>query len=790
MSVRFFLFIVISFTCIAFIGNAQPVTVTNNSVTITNSNERITIKGSYTNLTTGYVVNTGTVEVSGNILNNSVNEFSDSSAGKFVLNGKNSLVGGSHALNFYKLEVKVSDTVFLSANIKVLDTVFFSRGFIKLNNQTVYLDSTGNFYNERDTSRVFGLTGKVQLVKQLSAPDITNNISGVGLHLQSQNNHGYVVIERSHSQQLAGDTSVFRFFKIAPQFVAPIDSVRVKYFAGERYKNETNYKIFTSLVTGTGAGSWVNRNGLVDNVDKGVGTKLNSFLLDSVFFTIANQSCAAAPDINVQGFPVLTVTTSVYTITCANDTATVTAYSSAPAASIHWKNAQGVLFSNPLVTNVQGAYNVEVINGINGCAKDMWLQVTQNKIPPLLNALQDSAFLTCSFPSLQLLGSSITPQTMLDWYANNSVVSANPATVNATGIYNLVATRADNGCTATDSIHVGYKPIISFQTTNDTLVCKNASVMLNAAAVGALGAVSYSWSTGAASASISVNTANTAAYVVSATASGGCFGSDTVVVSIPSDIVDSAITFQSCDGTRVGTIQLYASGGIPPYRYSIDNGVNYQSVNTFADVAYGTYNVVIKDSLSCLKARTAVVNGYSSLPVPQFIASTHNFSSDTIVLVDLSVPQADSVKWILPAAAQIIGGTMFNPIVYMPDTGVFNFGMIGYFANCTLDTNKTIRFVRTDTTFATKDNYNGIKRVELYPNPSNGIFTVEVELYKKQNVTIQAWDAYAVRHLQTSYSEVETISLPVNLSLLQNGTYIIRVIGEYDTRHLYFIISR
>ncbi|TXE11523.1 T9SS type B sorting domain-containing protein [Seonamhaeicola algicola] len=57
----------------------------------------------------------------------------------------------------------------------------------------------------------------------------------------------------------------------------------------------------------------------------------------------------------------------------------------------------------------------------------------------------------------------------------------------------------------------------------------------------------------------------------------------------------------SCNGGSDGSITVTASGGVGPYEYSIDNGVTYQTSNTFTglNVAGNTYNVMVRDSKSC-----------------------------------------------------------------------------------------------------------------------------------------------------------------------------------------------
>jgi hypothetical protein len=199
---------------------------------------------------------------------------------------------------------------------------------------------------------------------------------------------------------------------------------------------------------------------------------------------------------------------------------------------------------------------------------------------------------------------------------------------------------------------------------------------------------------------------------------------------------------------------------------------------------------VIRDSLGCTKTGTVNLNASSSLPVPLFLACTKNSIGDTIILVDISVPKADSVQWLLPSAADVIGGSMHTPIVAFKDTGTFVVTMRAFYGSCMIPANKTLRVSIHDTLEARSNNVNGIKSFSIYPNPNSGIFTIEGEFYKKQNASVQVWDLSPLVHFQQNFFDAEIFVLPVNLSHLTNGNYVIRLIGEYDARSKPLIISK
>lgn len=56
----------------------------------------------------------------------------------------------------------------------------------------------------------------------------------------------------------------------------------------------------------------------------------------------------------------------------------------------------------------------------------------------------------------------------------------------------------------------------------------------------------------------------------------------------------------TCNGNNNGTISINATGGTTPYQYSIDNGANYQSSNSFTSLSPNTYTLKVTDARSCV----------------------------------------------------------------------------------------------------------------------------------------------------------------------------------------------
>jgi hypothetical protein len=67
-----------------------------------------------------------------------------------------------------------------------------------------------------------------------------------------------------------------------------------------------------------------------------------------------------------------------------------------------------------------------------------------------------------------------------------------------------------------------------------------------------------------------------------------------------------------CFGASNGTITVTAIGGTPPYTYSKDGGIVFQSSNIFTGLTAGTYSIVVKDANNCSTTPTSVTINQSA----------------------------------------------------------------------------------------------------------------------------------------------------------------------------------
>ncbi|WP_076026754.1 CotH kinase family protein, partial [Cnuella takakiae] len=99
------------------------------------------------------------------------------------------------------------------------------------------------------------------------------------------------------------------------------------------------------------------------------------------------------------------------------------------------------------------------------------------------------------------------------------------------------------------------------------------------------------------------------AYVMDA---DNCVASITDILANASELVITSITkVDPSNCANNGSITINSSGGISPFKYSLD-GVNYVTSNVFGNLAAGTYTAYVKDANGCTTLFTDVLSKLSS----------------------------------------------------------------------------------------------------------------------------------------------------------------------------------
>lgn len=178
------------------------------------------------------------------------------------------------------------------------------------------------------------------------------------------------------------------------------------------------------------------------------------------------------------------------------------------------------------------------------------------------------------------------------------------------GPYNIVVEDA-SGCPVAGIetiLGLGAPTIDLVITTNPTCVANTGTIVITAS--GGTGAINYSIDNG-----VTFQVSNTftglgaATYNIVIEDGLGCQAFTVEILVIPPSPTISGVTTTppTCNGGLDGGLVITATGGFAPLNYSIDNGLIFQSGNSFGSLGAAIYNIVVEDANGCQATTTATV---------------------------------------------------------------------------------------------------------------------------------------------------------------------------------------
>ena len=283
-----------------------------------------------------------------------------------------------------------------------------------------------------------------------------------------------------------------------------------------------------------------------------------------------------------------------------NGTVDVEASGGTPGYNYLWSNALTTSYISGLAA---GTYTLTVTDA-NGCI------ATCESIIAALTKMCTAMPVSCfgiNDGTTAVAVSGGTPVYNYMW--NNAATTSSISGLEA-GTYTVTVTDA-NGCIATcESIitspsalttSCSAMPASCFETNNGTS---------DVAAIGGTPAYYYLWSNAITTSAVSGLAAGT--YTVTVTDANGCTASCEAIIMQPSNALSAIVsaTIGLCNGDTSGTANIIAAGGTAGYSYLWNTGA---STSTIANLAAGTYTVIVTDSNGCTDSNAVVINNYDTV---------------------------------------------------------------------------------------------------------------------------------------------------------------------------------
>jgi hypothetical protein len=307
------------------------------------------------------------------------------------------------------------------------------------------------------------------------------------------------------------------------------------------------------------------------------------------------------------------------------------------------------------------------------------------------------------------------------------------------------------GLTFKWSTNVNALPSVSLAVTGNTLNCGGTATNV----ITASGANTYSWSTGATSASINPTSTISTVYTVVGTATNGCSASQSSSIVVSSAPVVSVTGASSvCAGS---TVSLSANGAST---YSWNTGATGSMVPVSPSVTT-TYTVNGNNSVGCTGTATFQVSA-SQLPTVSLTAA------QTTVCVNGS-----TVTLTGSPANGVYSGTNVSQGAFTPGATAGTFSPVYTYTDAVTGCSN---FATTNIVVSscTGLNANSLadNKAYVYPNPNNGEFMIELGNTDVKTIELCDLTGRIILSETTDKNQVN-----VNISALANGIYFVKVTG-------------
>ncbi len=168
-----------------------------------------------------------------------------------------------------------------------------------------------------------------------------------------------------------------------------------------------------------------------------------------------------------------------------------------------------------------------------------------------------------------------------------------------------IAVEDNDGCTAATIVMLSGVTAysVSLSSTDDT-DCDRDNGSITISVTGGTAPIEYSIDGGLTfGTSNAFSNLSEGTYTVVTRDASNCAESTDVTLAGPPEVNFTTTVADNTDCTIPnGSITINATGGVPPYMYSIDGGLTFQPANSFSNLLDGTYNVLVSDSFNCTES--------------------------------------------------------------------------------------------------------------------------------------------------------------------------------------------
>jgi CHU_C Type IX secretion signal domain len=430
---------------------------------------------------------------------------------------------------------------------------------------------------------------------------------------------------------------------------------------------------------------------------------------------------------------------SADTITCSRDTVQINVLTNTERVlQFSWEGVNPLFaqVQNPVVS-ASGTYTVTITDDKNGCNRTYDVNIIEDTTPPTFIRFSADT-ITCAVVSVTPIWEADQDISSFLWTGPGLNSTSPSPVITQGGLFNIIITSSENGCSASSSFEVVEDTFIPDVTLSaDMLTClvDSVRIVLNADPL----IVSANWQGPVLfnSTEFSPKIGVKGLYTVLFTGENGCVGQQSIAVENSDDIPETIFQIDSLKcGADTIQIKVLAENGVYSYFWE-GPGLLSNDTSSPEIVVAGVYKVTITDiNTTCTNAVELEVADDRIYTVPDLLMDTLDCTKDSIQIMLLNT----DVKSIVYAGPGY-NSTVFSPFV--SNTGAYTFTLTNN-KNCI--STGTFEVVRNDTLPVIDKIFNPIKcgqdsiLLQGISSQSGTIFTWKGPLgYDKEGTNVYAF---------------------------------------------------
>lgn len=404
-----------------------------------------------------------------------------------------------------------------------------------------------------------------------------------------------------------------------------------------------------------------------------------------------------------------------------------------------------------LIENLNAGMYIITVTDANGCTATDTTTINNFSAPTVHIS-------TSVNPCITTATATAIPQNMtgnLNYIWSNNQTTATATALQDGNSYSVTVTD-EQGCSAVASTVIDISQSNYQVVLNVTDASCGELGYISANALSGIAPYNYLWSNGNNSSAIGQLQAGS--YTVTVTDANGCTTSASANISTtpPALQINGTSQMVSCHGASDGQINITINGGTAPYSYNWGNGSTTKDIS---DLTAGNYPIIVTDANGCQAGTTFTISQPDELTASVSVTHATNGANNGSATANTTGGTAPFTwQWSNSQSGVTVNGLAAGEYsVTVTDANGCTASSSGMVENGTNTFDPAI-----------------VTEWKVYPNPSRGVFFLEMQMTQNENVDIQIFNLVGQR-VHAQHITNQQIKETIDLSTWNAGTYFMEI---------------